>query len=165
MRGGTMPICEKCNKTFPNWIKIDGVNHNLHKRKYCFECSPFRGHNTKVLVPKEKVYKCSKCGDTNKENFYKRKRTICKNCKNKETALLSKEKRNFAVNYLGGKCTHCGFNKYKCSLDIHHINPKMKDKNFTSMRHWSYERIKKELKNCILLCKNCHSAYHSGEWQ
>ena len=158
-----MPICEKCGQEFPNRIKMNGVIHNISKRKYCVECSPFGVHNTKKLVPKSIVYKCSKCGDTNKDNFYKGRNTICKKCKNMETYNLSREKRDFAIEYLGGKCSHCGYDKYKCALDIHHEDPEKKDKNFSNMRHWSYERIIKELKGCVLLCKNCHSAFHVGE--
>ena len=158
-----MPICEKCGQEFPNRIKINGVIHNIHKRKYCVECSPFGVHNTKKLVPINVVYKCSKCGDTNKDNFYKGRNTICKKCKNRETYNLSREKRDFAVEYLGGRCSHCGYDKYKCALDIHHKDPEKKDKNFPHMRHWSYERIIKELEGCVLLCKNCHSAFHAGE--
>jgi predicted HNH restriction endonuclease len=30
------------------------------------------------------------------------------------------------------------------------------------MRGWSWESILIELKKCILLCKNCHAAYHAG---
>lgn len=30
------------------------------------------------------------------------------------------------------------------------------------MRLWTIDKLKKELENCVLLCKNCHSAYHAG---
>lgn len=158
-----MLICEKYNEEFPNWIKVDGTMHNLSKRKYCTKCSPFGIHNTKKLVPKSYIYKCTKCGDTNEQNFYKGRNTICKKCKNKETYDLSREKRNYAIDYLGGKCSHCGYDEYRCALDIHHKNPNIKDKGFANMRHWSYERIIEEIKDCVLLCKNCHSALHHGE--
>ncbi len=70
--------------------------------------------------------------------------------------------REFVLNTLGNKCSSCGFNKYPCALDTHHTDPLKKDKNFRSMRSWSIERVKKEIKTCILLCKNCHVAFHNG---
>jgi hypothetical protein len=30
------------------------------------------------------------------------------------------------------------------------------------MRGWSWDRILVELGKCMLLCKNCHAAFHKG---
>lgn len=35
-----------CNAHFPNRLKIEGKMRNLNNRKYCFECSPWKSHNT-----------------------------------------------------------------------------------------------------------------------
>lgn len=160
-----MPICSKCGESFPNRITINGKERTLNKRKYCLNCSPFGLHNTKKLVESflPKNFLCSKCGETNPTMFYQNHNTICKSCKNIETYKLSKKKRKFAIDKLGGKCVICGFNKYECALDIHHVNPETKDSNFSSMRHWSYNRILHEIKDCVLLCKNCHAALHHGD--
>jgi hypothetical protein len=106
-------------------------------------------------------YKC-KCGQTNPEKFYGHKKSICADCHNEYTMNLGKNKKQSARKYLGGCCKICGFDKYPCSLDIHHLNPAVKDNNFKSMRGWSWERILQEIKTCVLLCKNCHTAVHSG---
>ena len=37
-----------------------------------------------------------------------------------------------------------------------------KDHDFPHIRYWSWKRIEKEIKGCVLLCKNCHAALHSG---
>jgi hypothetical protein len=78
----------------------------------------------------------------------------------KRTFMVTK--KIFVENAIINKCSSCGYDKYKEALDIHHLDPKIKDKNFSSMRGWSIDRITNELKNCILLCKNCHTAYHCG---
>lgn len=104
--------------------------------------------------------KC-KCGEANPAAFYGKKRT-CAACHSKYTLNKGRTKRAKAVAYLGGCCKNCGFDKWQCSLDIHHLDPKQKDKNFVSMRGWSWEKVEKEIQGCVLLCKNCHAAVHAG---
>lgn len=116
-------------------------------------------HSIVSGVPRK--YKC-KCGETNPANFYGNKKSVCSSCHNDYTRLKSQEKRTYALSRLGGCCIICGYDKYPCSLDIHHLDPSVKDEKFNGMRGWSYERIDKEISTCVLLCRNCHSAHHSG---
>ncbi len=127
-----------------------------------YNLSLYRGARGKY--PKEHIIvrKCS-CGETNPNNFYGNKRGYCSTCHNKYTLEKGKEKRLRMIDHLGGKCTNCSFNKYKTSLQVHHLDPVLKDPYWSQSRGWSWERIVKELKTCILLCSNCHDAYHSGE--
>lgn len=111
--------------------------------------------------PRISKHKC-KCGETDPTKFYGDDKKHCSSCHSKRVANASKEKRTYALEKLGNKCKACGFDKYKCSLDIHHLDPSIKDDNFRSMRGWSIERIYKEIESCVLLCKNCHSAHHAG---
>ena len=108
------------------------------------------------------MHLCSKCGETDSTKFYGHKKTMCGKCHNEYTKQLGKQKRLYAVTKLGGKCASCGYSTYIESLDIHHIDPSIKDENFSSMRGWSLARIDKEIVGCVLLCKNCHSAFHAG---
>ncbi len=107
---------------------------------------------------------CKRCGETDQTKFYGNDREVCSKCHNARVQLAAKEKREYAIGKLGGKCSNpeCGFNKYTCSMDIHHLNPSKKDEHFKSMRGWSIERIDKEIEHCILLCRNCHAALHKG---
>ena len=106
--------------------------------------------------------KCYVCGETDPEKFYGHKRSICGVCRNKYNHKKAQEKRKFMIEYLGGSCLSCGYSKYSCSLDVHHKDPKEKDINFNTSRYWSKEKLIVELNKCILLCKNCHAAHHSG---
>ena len=110
-----------------------------------------------------KTHFCKKCGEKNQEKFYGNDKEVCGKCNNERVKKAGREKKKYARNKLGNKCIVCGFDKYQSSLDIHHLNPNNKDKNFNSMRGWSLEKIDKEIKKCILLCRNCHGAYHSNE--
>ena len=67
------------------------------------------------------------------------------------------------VNYKGGKCCICGYNKYIGALEFHHLDSSIKD--FGIAQNSSYRNIdalKKEVDKCILVCANCHREIHAG---
>jgi len=119
-------------------------------------------HGTLFRLPPQ-ARLCGKCGETDTKKFYGHKRSICGKCQNQYNTERGREKKAYMRKTLGGKCIVCGFDKYQCSLDIHHLNPAEKDISFATSRGWTYERIDEEMKKCILLCKNCHSALHCNE--
>lgn len=99
---------------------------------------------------------CKKYFELNKNKG--NKGYICSTCR---TKLVRKRLKQKAVEYLGGKCKICGYNKCLKALDFHHINPKEKEFNisyFINAKSW--ETIKEELDKCILLCANCHRELH-----
>ena len=68
------------------------------------------------------------------------------------------------VDYLGGKCLICSYNKNIKALDFHHkLNT---NKKFTIAnaikRKWKWESVKEELDKCELLCANCHREAHDN---
>tara|TARA_R110000744_G_scaffold249195_2_gene365460 strand:- start:7056 stop:7361 length:306 start_codon:yes stop_codon:yes gene_type:complete len=66
-----------------------------------------------------------------------------------------------SVVYMGGKCNHCGW-LYEV-LDVfefHHIDPSKKDFAIGKFLNCSWEKIKKELDKCVMLCANCHRIEH-----
>jgi len=66
-----------------------------------------------------------------------------------------------AIEYKGGRCQVCGYNKYPGALDLHHVGKKsfgIGDKGYTR----SWERVKNELDKCILVCANCHREVEAG---
>jgi 5-methylcytosine-specific restriction endonuclease McrA len=74
-----------------------------------------------------------------------------------------KKLRELAIKYKGGKCMICGYNRYSGALDFHHLNEK--DKQFGISMNGitrSWEKTKKELDKCILVCSNCHREIHAG---
>lgn len=72
-----------------------------------------------------------------------------------------KRKKIELVEYKGGKCEICGYNKSVNALQFHHKNPN--DKDFTvSGKSLSFEKLKKEVDKCVLVCANCHAEIHEG---
>ena len=69
-----------------------------------------------------------------------------------------------AIEYLGGKCAHCGIvSEHRGIYDFHHTDSGEKEADPGSLMHYSWERIQQELDKCILLCANCHRIEHGKE--
>ncbi len=71
--------------------------------------------------------------------------------------------KEMAVEYKGGKCAVCGYNRYIGALDLHHLDPKTKEfgigqKGYTR----SWKKVKQEADKCILVCANCHREVEAG---
>lgn len=109
-----------------------------------------------------KVYRCGYCGENNPSNFYQKRKFACKYCRNKQRALLNKSNKILCVEYKGGKCSCCGYNKCLGALEFHHVDPLTKDPNFNLNKNRSIERQKTEIDKCILLCSNCHRELHES---
>lgn len=118
-------------------------------------------HNRYNRKDEHSQYKCV-CGENNKDNFFPSKKFICKVCHSRYTKNLYTGKKIRAVEFLGGKCLCCGYNKCMASLDFHHVDSSEKQAEGSNMRHWSWERILGELKKCVLVCRNCHGEIHAG---
>lgn len=159
-----MPICQKCNESFPNRKIIDGKERFLNSRKYCLKCSPFgkrkycgpnKKHPSKIKIGNKIESECRIC---NKQFITKTAQKQCPACKSKKQR---NEKRIKAVEYLGGKCVSCGYCKNIAAFDFHHRHPSKKE--FTLAGYWerSWNMIQKELDKCDLLCSNCHRELHA----
>lgn len=61
-----------------------------------------------------------------------------------------------AVDYLGGSCKLCGYNKCIAAFDFHHRNPEEKEFEINKglSNHYSWKRILLELDKCKLSSRN-----------
>ena len=88
--------------------------------------------------------------------------SYCKTCTSVQTKIRQQKLKEDAVNYKGGKCLACGYNKYQGALEFHHVDPSEKDFNISQSRFLKLQALKPELDKCILLCSNCHKEIHGG---
>lgn len=70
-----------------------------------------------------------------------------------------KRKKQFAIDQFGGKCIICGYDRCINALEFHHTDGKDKSPSYVIGR-WSWNRARKELDKCILVCANCHREIH-----
>ena len=101
--------------------------------------------------------KCNKIFLWNKTS--KQSSDYCSACRSKEKRTVLKKR---CVQYMGGKCESCGYNKSVFALQFHHKNVLEKDFEISSASGYSWLNIREELKKCILLCANCHAEEHEG---
>lgn len=111
---------------------------------------------------------CSRCQMNVKTDlFYKRRgkdnsSVYCKSCTSDQTLERVRSLKLQMIEYKGGCCVRCGYNKYQGALEFHHLNPKEKDFNPSRLKRYSFDdRVKSELDKCILVCANCHREIHN----
>lgn len=67
-----------------------------------------------------------------------------------------------AVEYKGGKCIICNYDKCTAALEFHHRDPSQKEIKLGSGRTKNWEKMKQELDKCDLLCCRCHREIHDA---
>lgn len=88
----------------------------------------------------------------------------CKQCHHIWWNKRNKEFKQKCVDFLGGGCLRCGYNKCLAALEFHHRNPRHKEFEIGRQRTDVLTvQIIKELKKCDLLCSNCHRELHNEE--
>lgn len=87
---------------------------------------------------------------------------VWKDEKNKIDAIR-KERAKKLLEYKGGKCQRCGYNKCSAALDYHHVDQSKKKFTIASSLTRSMSDLIKEVDKCILICSNCHREIHANE--
>ena len=81
----------------------------------------------------------------------------------KAVAQRRKTIRSNIIEYKGGSCVLCKYDKCANALDLHHLDAATKEFGLSSQgltRGW--EKVKAEADKCILVCANCHREIHAG---
>jgi len=143
----------KSQSSIKHWLKKYGLktNFNLYHKteygshKWCTKCQKD--------CPIDHFY-----NSKSKPNGY----AYCKSCLNNLTVEKQRKLKRRCIEYKGGECVVCGYNKYEGAMDFHHVNPEEKDFTISRHKNKSFEKIKKELDKCILLCNRCHQEVEGG---
>lgn len=102
-------------------------------------------------------------------------RPRCRDCHNKYLSRVRKAQRprnttlaldrkyvakQRCVDYLGGRCVRCGYERCIKALTFHHRDPATKRFTVSQMLDASWAVLSVELDKCDLLCFNCHMEEH-----
>jgi hypothetical protein len=145
-------LCRKCNKKIPNWFIINGDRKSLRNRKFCLDCSPYMGHNTKPDDPSKPSEKREHYWDWSNER--KRMSIV-------STLKRGLDRKRALIEMAGSKCLNCEYKYNGCerALSFHHRNPAEKSFGLTMNNLWgqTWEKILKEFVKCDMLCLVCHA--------
>lgn len=81
----------------------------------------------------------------------------------KAVAARRRKLKLLVIEYKGGKCIICGYDKYPGAFDLHHVDGSTKEFGLSMeglTRSW--EKTKAEADKCVLVCANCHREIHGG---
>lgn len=103
---------------------------------------------------------CSTCGrsyvyDPNRGHSRKR----CNSCLANYGGQRARFKQR-VLDYLGGSCKNCGYDKCAAALHPHHLDPAQKRFSIGGAKCRKWSEVQKELDKCTLLCANCHAEEH-----
>lgn len=111
--------------------------------------------------PKTITRNCSTHGETEfalqKNNFYR-----CRKCQTMHVGNQRRRNKKRLIDFHGGCCIICGYNKCARALEFHHIDPSEKTFTIASKGRNNFEHMKEESKKCALVCSNCHQEIEDG---
>jgi len=74
------------------------------------------------------------------------------------------ERKQKAIEELGGNCSQCKYDKCIRSLSFHHRDPSTKSfpLDIRAFNGYSWEKLQNEINKCDLLCLNCHRSLENS---
>lgn len=85
----------------------------------------------------------------------------CGKCSSEKVQRRRTMLKQIAIEYMGGSCHSCGYNKCSAALEFHHKDPSQKDFGIAGKGvTMSEAKMKAELDKCVMLCANCHREEH-----
>jgi hypothetical protein len=153
-------VCQNCGETIPHKIEENGRTRYLTGRKFCTKCSPLNSKNTRsyIIELEENEAFCVRCQKIkSKLEFYIRKGSgrpfsYCVKCQNEVKMLKLEEKLERIVEERGGVCQDC---KISYPMPVYEFYADEGIYQLSKVKNMSLERIKEELKNYTMLCRNC----------
>lgn len=137
-----------------------GCNHSTTQRRLKKYNLKTQHERPKKFVGTEKS--CKKCKVVlSLDNFFSSGRLgwyrgSCKTC---YLEGIKSKRRNIKIqliNYKGGKCQTCGYDRYAGALNFHRIDFRKKENITTLTGDKSLKKQKEEVDKCILVCANCY---------
>jgi transposase len=87
----------------------------------------------------------------------------CRRCRQEAVVRRRRRVKEILVEEAGGRCRLCGYDRCVAALEFHHLDPAAKEFGVAQNgMARSIERLRAEVRKCLLLCSNCHSEVESG---
>jgi transposase len=109
----------------------------------------------------ETILSCPRHGTTvhvrDSRNYFR-----CRICRQQAVVRRRRKVKQLLVEEAGGRCRLCGYDLCLAALEFHHLDPQAKEFAVSRRGAHSIERLREEVRKCILLCSNCHAEVESG---
>lgn len=165
-----MRICKQCGKEFKPYFYVGIHRITGASRRRCYECNPY---DPMALATKFKnrnvdgYRQCRICGEYKPLDQFSRTNRVgnlssyCKLCSANKHKSLKQRFKIKCVEYKGGKCVLCGYDKCPAAFAFHHRDPSQKEFSIREVHSVVLsDKIKLELDKCDLVCANCHAEIH-----
>jgi transposase len=87
----------------------------------------------------------------------------CRRCRQEAVVRRRRRVKEILVEEAGGRCRLCGYDRCVAALEFHHLDPALKEFGVAQNgMARSIERLRAEVRKCVLLCSNCHAEVESG---
>jgi transposase len=87
----------------------------------------------------------------------------CRSCRQEAVARRRRRVKEILVQEAGGCCRLCGYDRCLAALEFHHLDPGAKGFGIAQNgAARSIERLRAEVRKCVLLCSNCHAEVEVG---
>lgn len=149
-------LCADC-KAYNNGVR----KKNPNRPAYILE---WKKNNPDKLKTYQMNHRGKNRDKINARGRIRNKRDDVREHRNRDRRQWAAREKQKAVDYRGGKCEICGYNKCLAAMDFHHKNPLEKNGYGTGAlkSHWTFEKNKPEIDKCILVCVRCHREIHAG---
>ncbi|HUB74807.1 MAG TPA: helix-turn-helix domain-containing protein [Solirubrobacteraceae bacterium] len=86
----------------------------------------------------------------------------CRRCRQEAVIRRRRRVKEILIREAGGRCRLCGYDRCVAALEFHHLDPAAKEFGIAQRGARSIDRLRIEVRKCVLLCSNCHAEVESG---
>ncbi len=86
----------------------------------------------------------------------------CRQCRSESVVRRRRKVKEALVKGAGGRCQICGYDRCQAALEFHHVDPQTKQFGLARCGAHSFEKLRLEVRKCVLLCSNCHAEVEAG---
>jgi transposase len=86
----------------------------------------------------------------------------CRRCRADAVVRRRRRVKQILVEEAGGCCRLCGYDRHVAALEFHHLDPYTKEFGLAQRGAHRIDKLRAEVRKCVLLCSNCHAEVEAG---
>lgn len=136
--------------------------HNGVKRKYCSQDCYFATRRRTYEEQTKGQRRCCSCKQLLDVSEFFGTARLCRKCSVKKSSNRVRDNKQRLVEFLGGQCVVCGYNRYVGAMHFHHTEPNLKVIPWNKIRSANWDTLKAWAlgEKVVLHCANCHIELH-----